>query len=525
MAAPSKTMHQIRQILELRHRGFSIKKVVRLSGASRNTVREYLRQAAATGMSLEGLLALDNGALQQLLFGDAAPKTNTDPRWADLEGRLDYLMGELRRRGVTKHLLWEEYRASDPPQGGYGYSQFCHHVQQHLQRRDAVMYFRHQAGERLMVDFAGAKLRWIDPVSAEEHWCEVLVCVLPFSALTYAEALPSQRQEDFIQGICNALDYIGGAPLCIKCDNLRSAVVRASRYEPTFTEAMEQLAAHYGLSIWAARPYQPRDKASVENAVDKVYMRIFAPLRDRTFHSPAQLNAAIRTQLDWHNALDFKGKNFSRRNLFEREEKSLLKALPPTPYELRRITYAKVQKNYHVILGEDRHQYSVPFQLIGKRLKLVYTTHSVEAYEDLVRVAVHRRDRRQHAYTTLADHMPPKHRHMASRKGWSAEYFLSQAEKIGPSTAVVFQKILTSKAFYEQTYNACLGILRLSQRFGNDRLEATCSRVLNSSAAYVNYTMLANILQNKLDQSELLFPPQPPPSPPHENLRGPTAYQ
>lgn len=271
--------------------------------------------------------------------------------------------------------------------------------------------------------------------------------------------------------------------------------------------------------------YQPRDKASVENAVDKVYMRIFAPLRDRIFYSLAQLNAAIRTQLDWHNALNFKGKDFSRRDLFEREEKPLLKALPPTPYELRRITYSKVQKNYHVILGEDRHQYSVPFQLIGKRLKLVYTTHSVEVYQDLVRVAVHRRDRRQHGYTTLADHMPPNHRHMASRKGWSAEYFLSKAQKIGPATAAVFHKILTSKVFYEQTYNACLGILRLAGRFGNDRLEAACSRVMNSSAAYVNYTMLANILQNNLDQSELLFPKQPSESPPHENLRGPTAYQ
>lgn len=513
-------MHQIRQILELRQQGISLRKMERLTGFSRNTIRDYVRRAEASGRSLGELLALDDGALAGVIFGDESPAASSDPRWPDLEGRLGALSRELHKTGVTKWLLWEEYRREQPR--GYSYTQFSLYLRQFLERQDAVMHLRHSPGEVMMVDFAGDRLRWVDPATGEEHWCEVLVCTLPFSSLTYVEALPSQKQEDFLLGICNALAYFGGVSLSIRCDNLRSAVTKSSRYEPVFTEAFELLCAHYQTTPSAARVGRPRDKASVENAVNKVYQRIYGPLRNEEFHSLAALNAAVRKQLDWHNQQPFKGRTYSRRDIFEQEERAHLRPLPAQPYQLQHAVWAKVQRNYHVILGEDRHQYSVPFALMGKTLKILYTAETVEIYHDLLRVAVHRRDRRPHTYTTVADHMPANHRHWHERQGWTPDYFLDKARKVGPATLAAFERILQTRVFLEQTYNTCLGILKLANRYGPERLEAACQYA--QAAPRINYTLLNNILLNNREQAAAPQTSEQK-TPPHDNVRGPSAYQ
>jgi transposase len=285
---------------------------------------------------------------------------------------------------------------------------------------------------------------------------------------------------------------------------------------------MDYLAAHYGTTAITARVRKPRDKSNVEKGVDLTYKRVYAPLRDITFYSLEELNASIRKQLQDHNNRSFQRKDFSRSQLFE-EEKPLLKELPNTRYEMKKVTWGKVQKNYHVIVGEDYHQYSVPFTLIGKRLKIVYTADMVEVYDEHTRVALHNRSRKNHGYTTTAEHMPPHHRHEAARKGWNAEYFETQAGTIGASTQAVVKRILASKSFYEQTYNSCLGVLRLGKQYGEDRLEAACTRALASPI--INYGTIAGILKNNLDKQKTLFDSPTSAIPEHTNLRGPSAYQ
>ena len=521
MAAATKTMHQIRQILDFLLRGYTIKRIVRLSHIARNTVRDYVRKAVATGIPLGELIALDDDALSRALQGDPSPQSSLDSRRSDFAQRQERFATELKRTGVTKQILWEEYLREYPQ--GYGYSQFCYHLSAYLQRSQAVMRLTHHPAEQLMADFAGDKMSWVDLATGEEHRCEILVLAFPFSSMTYAEAIPSQRQEHLLPSLCRGLEYFGGVPFSIKFDNLKPAITKPSRYEPKIAEALQSLAVHYNTTIMAARPVRPRDKASVENAVNKVYQRIFAPLRNQTFHSLAELNAAIRKQLDWHNALNFKGKDYSRRDIFDKEEKDLLRALPSAPYTLQRVAWAKAQRNYHVILGEDRHQYSVPFQLIGKTLKIVYSEDTVEVYDNLVRVAVHRRNQHAHGYTTLAPHMPASHQHIAARQGWNADYFLEKAEKIGAATRAVFHRVLTSKVFYEQTYNSCLGLLKLAQRYGNERMEAACQRA--AAASTVNYSVIQSILEKNLDRAQTLFPEETPTIAPHENVRGSHTYQ
>ena len=210
----------------------------------------------------------------------------------------------------------------------------------------------------------------------------------------------------------------------------------------------------------------------------------------------------------------------SRKQLFEEQEKSKLKELPSSAHMIKNITHSKVQRNYHVILGEDRHQYSVPYTLIGKHLKVIYTTDTVEVYDHLQRVAVHQRSYRKNGYTTLAEHMPANHRHITEQRGWDEGYFLREASYRGQSVQQVIKKILTSKVFYEQTYNSCLGILRSGKQYGNQRLEAACQRAL--TAPTVNYGMVANILKRNLDKTS---PSPERTTPTHGQIRGPQTYQ
>lgn len=515
-------MHQIKRIIEFHQQGHSIRQIGRLSGTSRNAIRAYLRRISLSGQSMEELLKLEDESLMAIVQVDAIEKNRSgrsiDDRYGSIESKLEYYKSELTRRGVTRQLLWKEYRSDHPE--GYGYSQFCEHLGRHLKRDQAVMHFVHQPGEQLQVDFAGGKLGYVERSTGEWMGCEVLVCTLPYSNYVYVEALRSQKQEEFIKGLSHALHYLGGVPPSIKCDNMRTAVVRANRYEPSFTEAMEYMAAHYSTTILTARVRKPRDKASVEKAVDLTYKNIYAPLRDQIFHSLEELNAAIRKQLEEFNHKPFKGKEGNRKQWFEEQEKPRLKELPSSPYLIKSVTQSKVQRNYHVILGEDRHQYSVPYTLIGKRLKVIYTTDTVEVYDHLQRVALHKRSYKKNGYTTIAEHMPPNHKHVTEQRGWDDEYFLREASYRGQAIQAVIKKILASKAFYEQTYNSCLGILRLGKQYGSQRLEAACQRAL--LAPTVNYGMIANILKRHLDQAS---PDSIQTTPPHEQVRGPQTYR
>ena len=270
-------MHQPKRILEFHQQGHSIRQIGQLSGVSRNTIREYLRRTSLSGLSTEELLKLNDEQLMPLVQTDEIEKNRSgrliDDRHQIIELRLDYYKTELNRRGVTRQLLWQEYRSDHPE--GHGYTQFCEHLNRYPKRDQAVMHFVHRPGEQLQVDFAGGKLGYVDRGTGEWIACEVLICAMPFSHYVYVEALRSQQRQEFIKGLAHALHYLGGVPPpSIKCDNMRTAVVRANRYGPSFTEAMEFMAAHYSTTIVTARVRKPRDKPSVEKAVDLAYKNI-----------------------------------------------------------------------------------------------------------------------------------------------------------------------------------------------------------------------------------------------------------
>jgi len=520
MSAKPKQMHQVKIIFQMKKADLSIRNISKQTGICRKTIREYLGRIQSLGIDLGRALEFPDQELYNLLhapFNDLSNGSNE--RIEYIQQRMEYYGQELQKRGVTKTLLWQEYKKENPQ--GYSHSQFCWYILQHEKKNKAVFKMHHSPAQQMMVDFAGDTMNYIDKESGELIKCEVLVCVLPFSGMTYVEVLRSQQQQEFIKGICNALHFLGGVPLSIKSDNLKSAVIKADRYDPTFTEAMELMSAHYRTNAVTSRVRKPKDKASVENAVRLAYQRIYAPLRDQQFYSLEELQGKVKEQLERHNKQNFQAKNYSRIELFESQEKQLLQALPDLPYVYQKVTFGKVQLNYHIILGKDYHQYSVPYTLIGKRLKIIYTADIVEIYDDLQRVAIHRRDYKRHGYTTLNDHMPPTHQFMNQYKAWDGKYFIQQAQSIGSATVMVIEHVLKSRTFIEQSYNSCLGILRLAKIYTPQRLENACSIIQH--APKINYGLIERILKNNMDKIN----PSPSSSPnlfDHDNLRGPNTY-
>jgi transposase len=289
------------------------------------------------------------------------------------------------------------------------------------------MQMEHKAGDKLYVDFAGDKLSIIDEQTGEVHPVEVFVTILGTSQLTYVEAVMTQQKEDFIAACENAMHYCGGIPAAIVPDNLKSAVTKSSKYEPTLNETFADFAEHYGTAILPARAYRPRDKALVENAVRIIYTRIYVKIKRKDYFSLEALNAAIITALEEHNNAPLRGRNYSRRQQFDDIEKSALLPLPPLRYELKKHQYATVAKNGHAGLSADKHYYSVPYRFIGKKVKLLYSRHSVEIYYNYERIALHQRTKSPYQYTTQKEHMASTHRFVSE---WTPERFTSWAASI-----------------------------------------------------------------------------------------------
>ncbi|WP_439557852.1 IS21 family transposase [Dyadobacter sp.] len=521
MANKVTSMQTLRLIIQLLDRNVSERNISRQLHISRNTIKFYKDRLLAGPHSFRQLLALDDGILSSMVYADSPSVQNEVARKANFRERLAYFLSELKDTGVTRQLLWEEYLAQYPD--GYRYSQFCHHLNESGKIMQASFHIRYQPADVMMIDFAGKQLHYFDKATGEQISCQVLVCVLPFSNYTYVEALPNARLPALLAALNNCLRYFKGVPLSLKTDNMRQVVQKTNRYEPTFTELIQQWALHNNIALVATRPAKPKDKAPVEGHVKITYQRIYAPLRDQVFFSLQELNEAVRKHLELHNNKTFQGKNYSRWQQFSQHEQHLLQPLPDQSFVMKHSTSAKVQKNYHVTLGEDWHHYSVPFHYIGKQVTIIYDQQTVEIYLAHQRIAVHKRFFNEHGYTTLREHMPENHRVYQQQKGWDSDYFLRQALQVGPATGSYIDGVLKGRQFTEQTFNSCRGILRLGSIYGKERLEAACQRAVHAGS--YSYKTLANILANNLDKAPQLTQTALFQTPDHDNIRGAAAYE
>lgn len=459
-------MRKIRELLRLKFDlGLSIRKIAASLSIARSTAKECLKRAEAAGIGWPVPEALDDAQLEARLYPvKPVPPTTVLPDFARMQR-------ELCRPGVTRLLLWQEYKAQHPQ--GLQYSAFCDQYREFARTTEPVLRFEHRAGEKCFVDYAGQTLGVIDRHSGEIREAQIFVAVLGCSNYTYAEATLTQTLPDWLGAHVRALEFFGGTPAAIVPDNLKSGVERAHRYEPDLNRAYAEFAEHYGVAILPARVRKPRDKAKVEGAVLIVERWILARLRDRQFFSLPELNAAINALLIELNERPFQKLDGSRRSRFIELDRPALLALPPRAYEYAQWKCAKVHLDYHVEI--EHAYYSVPYKYIGSRVDARISARMVEIFAKRQLISSHPRLFRRGARSTLDAHRPEKHRAVIDL---TLGRLIERANLIGPAVAAVLTEQFNRKRHPEEALRAAQGILRLAQDFSPAQLAAACERAL-----------------------------------------------
>ena len=505
------SMRLIREVLRLHYdHDLSTNLISRACGIARSTCQEYIKRFVSRGWAWPLPESFENTDLDALLFSlpPNDERKKPTPDWKEIRR-------ELSRKGVTLKLLWQEYRGQHPD--GYGYTQFTEHYRLWSGHLDVTMRQTHKAGEKLFVDYAGMTMDIVDACTGEVVTAQIFVAALGASNFIFAEATPDQSLASWIGSHTRALQVIGGVPEVVVPDNLKSGVKSPCRYEPEINPAYQEWAQHYGVAVIPARVRKPRDKAKVESAVLIVERWVLAPLRNRRFFSIAELNDAIRDQLEELNGRPLKGVGRSRQDLHDSVDRPALHPLPKDHYEIADWKNAKVNLDYHIEV--EKHFYSVPYTLARKHVEVRHTQGIVEIFYQGTRVASHRRSYKVYQYTTNPDHMPKSHQEAA---GWTPERFKAWGGKIGPYVLGMVEDVLGRRQHPEQGYRSILGLLRLESTFGPDRLNRACQRALRYGLT--GRRPVHEILKKKQDM--LALPEQEQlPLPAHDNVRGANFYK
>jgi transposase len=514
MAGKPVRMSQIKQLIHLHRQGKGKKEIARILGLSKNTVKAYLQKLSNAKQSMDELLALEDAVLEAR-FHPGNP-AYSDERFEYLKQHLDVYMSELKLTGVTRKLLWEEYRRDHPD--GYGLTQFCYHISQHKSARNPSMVLQHTAGEKLFVDFAGKKLSYIDRQTGEVVECQVFIACLPYSDYSFAMVVKSQNTGDFLYALSCCIESLGGVPKVLVPDNLKSAITKVNKYEPGVNQALEDFANHYGMAVIPARVRRPKDKALVENQVRLIYSRVYAKLRNETFFDLDSLNRAISQKVKDHNQTRMQQKPYSREECFLANEKPLLGTLPPDRFELKHYRQLKVAKNNHIFLSEDKHYYSVPYIHIGATAHVVYTRSMVYIYVGGQQVAVHQRRLQTGAYSTQKEHLCSHHRHYLDR---SPDYYIEKAKSKSEVFHCLIKNVFAQNRHPEQLYRTCDGYLNLQRNTNPQRFDKACTLALE----YENYSyhFLSNVIKNNMVDDEQTESKKNLPI--HQNIRGREYYE
>ena len=503
----------IKEILRLKFaRNLSIREIGQSVNKGKSNIQRLIHKAQEAGLGWPLPEDMDDEALEGLLYPETEEISDGKavPDWA-------HVHKELKRSGVTRHLLWEEY-SMENPDNHYSYSRFCELYEEWFKKnRNPSMRQIHRAGEKCFEDYAGHTVLITDPKTGKQGKAQIFVGVLGASNYTYAEASSSQSLENWLESQSRMLEYFGGVPSLIVPDNLKSAIAKACRYDPDVNPSYQQWANHYGTSILPTRPRKPKDKAKVETGVKVVEMWILAVLRDEEFFSLGQLNKRIGELLEKLNDTAMQKPECSRREEFERTDKSALRPLPPQPYRYIEIKLAKVSIDYHIEYNKTL--YSVPHNYIGERVEVHTSANIVEIYFKGKLAAQHKRVDKRGCVTELA-HMPEAHRQHGK---WNPQRFRNFAAEVGEETLQWVSSQLESREHPAQAYRICLGLLKLSRDYPQ-RLEDAC-RVANRNGL-MRLKQVKELLRNSRDKLALLEEEENVGLPQnHENIRGPEQYR
>jgi transposase len=508
-------MRKLKEVLRLHSAGLKQQQIARSCSIAQSTVHQYLKAAAAAGVSWPLPGDWGDRQLEEVVGGKRYPteawRKSAVPDFGAIRQQLQ------SHRNLTLQLVWEEYREDTP--AGYSYSRFCDLYREWVRKLDVVLRHEHRAGEKMFVDYAGDKIPIYERRNGTVDFeAALFVAVLGASSYTFAEATRSQELVCWIDSHVRALEFFGGVPEIAVPDNTKTGVKHPCRYEPDLNPTYREMAEHYGLAVVPARPYKPRDKAKVEVGVQVAQRWIVASLRHHKFFDLAELNQAIAVLLDKLNQRPFrKRRDASRAALFTQLDRPALRPLPAQPYVMAYWKTVRPNIDYHVEI--ERHYYSVPYQLVGQEMEARYTSATVEIFHRGARVASHARSFVSHVATTIHEHRPKSHQ---AHLEWTPSRLIHWAQGVGSATAAVVRTILESKPHPEMGYRACLGILSLAKTYTPTRLEAASQRALLLSAC--SYQSLKSILKRSLDQQTVLELDTDKSGPHHGNVRGARYY-
>lgn len=511
------SMRKLREVLRMRFdHQLSFRQISRSVRVSVGTVANYAQAFEASKLNWPLPEDCTESTLIQALFPDTplpSRKGLVDPDWGEVHQA-------LKRKGVTKLLLWEEY-CQVYTLNAYSYAQFCHRYNQWRGCQKRSMRQHHKAGEKLFVDYAGPTVPIINPDTGEiAHNAQIFVAVMGASNYTYAEATLSQKSEDWLGSHVRAFEFLGGVPEVVVPDNLKSGVHQACRYEPDLNPGYQHLANHYQIAVIPARPYKPKDKAKAEVGVQLVERWILAKLRHETFFTLAELNGRICELLTELNLKPFQQLPGTRRSTFEQLDEPALRPLPKQPFVFAEFGKARVNIDYHI--AWQGHYYSVPHQLVKQEVDIQSTEHGITIYCKGKIVASHVR-KFSGGFTTQAAHMPERHR---KHQEWTPERLLSWSKDLGPDVHWLTEHMLTRREHPEQAYRACLGLLNLKRDYGADRLNNACAYARQIKGYRLKH--VRTILKSGKDmrpteaggeQTTLPLHDR------HENVRGATSFQ
>jgi len=507
----------LRKIIMFHIGGMSNRKIAKAVCKNKSTVDKYLGLAKADPMGLEALSKLDDLSLEKRLLGGVT--AYTDSRKEVLNDRMDYYAKELKRRNVTARLLWEEYRRDFPD--GYSLSQFKYHLQHH--REASEEEFSYPLSELypglscLQVDFAGDTSRYVDLSTGEEVRCQVLNGTMALSGYGFICNSPSQKIGDFLRCIEKAFRFLGGVPEIVVCDNLKSAVKKADKYDPDINQTMKDFAEHYGFILVPTPPRSPKAKAKVERQVQTSYTRIYAPLRDTEFFGIDEMDDAMLELMCRNNQRRVERMPYTREERFLSHEKGRLRPMNPQPFLIITRSSYVVQENSHIYIGIDQSYYSVPFRYIGAKMPVLLTRDWVKVVDPDTReqVAFHDR-RRSPGYSTVKEHLPSYYAEFAAR---SKDRFIERARKVSEPFGMLMEGLFSQnhKVPQEVYYKSAEGLLRLQKGADADVFTRVCLRALqvkNTTYKYVKGLLESGYGREEELQEEVQFPGT------HDNIRG-----
>lgn len=500
-------MLKAREILRLKYDlGLSLRDIGLACKCGKSTVADVLNRAEKASISWP--IDLSDKKLLSLLY----PPQQTKKQFVQPD--MANIFYELKKKGVTLMLLWEEYKERYPE--GLMYTQFCTKYREFKKSLKLSMHIEHKAGEEMQVDWAGQNMAYFDTATGEIVKVFIFVAVLPASAYPFVYAYKDKKLENYIDAHIRAFEYFGGVPKILIPDNEKTAVTVPNNINPILNRTYSEMAAHYNIAVVPARSFRPKDKAADENMVGNTSRRILAPLRNRKFFSIAEINEAIAEQLKKFIARPFQKMEGNRTIAFEKIDRPALRHLPSSRYEYCDWKNSRIAFNYHVCY--DGFYYSIDSSYRGSPCFIRATKDTIEVFVDSIRVAAHRRNYNKFArYTTLPEHMPEAHK---SVSGWSDERFVSWAHKIGSNTEKFVRTLLESRQFPVQAYRSCMAILRLAKEGPKSVMEKAAAAAIDKNIYSYKYFEL--IFKKELAKSEREI--APPRIVSHDNIRGKEAY-